>query len=78
MPLGEFAVARVLTALCLALSQAVVLLAVGHFAFGVQIAGNLLSVIPLVIVGALCFIAIGSWSARSRRPRTRPPRWPTS
>jgi ABC-2 type transport system permease protein len=59
MPLGEFAAARVLVALCLALAQAVVLLAVGHFAFGVTIAGNLLSLIPLVAVGALCFIAIG-------------------
>jgi ABC-2 type transport system permease protein len=59
MPLGEFAIARVLTALCLALSQAVVLLAVGHFAFGVAIAGNLLSLIPLVALGALCFVAIG-------------------
>jgi ABC-2 type transport system permease protein len=59
MPLGEFASARVLTALCLALAQTVVLLAVGHFAFGVTIAGNLLSLIPLVAVGALCFIAIG-------------------
>jgi ABC-2 type transport system permease protein len=59
MPLGEFATARVLMALCLALAQAVVLLAVGHFAFGVTIAGNLLSLIPLIILGALCFIAIG-------------------
>ena len=59
MPLGEFAAARVLMALCLALAQAVVLLAVGHFAFGVTIAGNLLSLIPLVALGALCFIAIG-------------------
>jgi ABC-2 type transport system permease protein len=59
MPLGEFAVARVLTALCLALSQAVVLLAVGRLAFGVSIAGNLLSLVPLVVLGALCFIAIG-------------------
>jgi ABC-2 type transport system permease protein len=59
MPLGEFAAARVLMALCLALTQAVVLLAVGHFAFGVTFAGNLLSLIPLVVLGALCFIAIG-------------------
>ena len=59
MPLGEFAAARVLMALCLALAQAVVLLAVGHFAFGVTIAGNLLSLVPLVVLGALCFISIG-------------------
>ncbi|MDX6567952.1 MAG: type transport system permease protein [Gaiellales bacterium] len=59
MPLGEFAAARVLMALCLALAQAVVLLAVGHFAFGVTIAGNLLSLLPLIVLGALCFIAIG-------------------
>ena len=59
MPLWEFATARVLMALSLALAQAAVLLAVGHFVFGVSIAGNLLSVIPLVLLGALCFIAIG-------------------
>jgi ABC-2 type transport system permease protein len=59
MPLGEFAVARVLTAMCLALSQAVVLLAVGRFAFGVAISGNLLSLVPLVALGTLCFVAIG-------------------
>jgi ABC-2 type transport system permease protein len=59
MPLGEFAAARVLMALCLALAQAVVLLAVGHVVFGVTISGNLLSLIPLVVLGALCFIAIG-------------------
>jgi ABC-2 type transport system permease protein len=59
MPLREFAAARVLTALTLALTQAVVLLAVGHFAFGVTIAGNLLALLPLIVVGALCFIAIG-------------------
>lgn len=62
MPLGEFAAARVLMALCLALAQAVVLLLVGHFAFGVTIASNLLSLlslVPLVLLGAFCFIAIG-------------------
>ena len=59
MPLGEFAAARVLTALTLAVAQAIVLLAVGHFAFGVTIAGNLLSLLPLILLGALCFIAIG-------------------
>ncbi len=35
------------------------LLAVGRFAFGVTIAGNLLSLVPLIVLGALCFIAIG-------------------
>ncbi|MEO9174346.1 MAG: ABC transporter permease [Gaiellales bacterium] len=59
MPLGEFASARVLTALTLALVQAIVLLAVGRFAFGVTIVGNLFALLPLVILGALCFIAIG-------------------
>ncbi len=59
MPLGEFATARVLMALCLALAQTVVLLAVGHFAFGVTFAGNLLALLPLVVLGALCFISIG-------------------
>jgi ABC-2 type transport system permease protein len=59
MPLGEFATARVLTALCLSLAQTVVLLAVGRFAFGVTISGNLVTLLPLVILGGLCFISIG-------------------
>lgn len=59
MPLAEFATARVLMALFLALAQAVVLLAVGRFAFGVTISGNLLALIPLIVLGALCFISIG-------------------
>jgi ABC-2 type transport system permease protein len=59
MPLGEFAAARVATALLLALTQAIVLLAVGRFAFGVDIAGNLFSLLPLIVLGTLCFIAIG-------------------
>jgi ABC-2 type transport system permease protein len=56
---GEFATARVLAALTLSLSQAIVLLAVGRLAFGVTIVGNLLSLVPLVLLGALCFITIG-------------------
>jgi ABC-2 type transport system permease protein len=59
LPVGEFAIARVAVALALSVSQAVILLLVGKLAFGVQIAGNVLSLIPLVLLGSLCFITIG-------------------
>jgi ABC-2 type transport system permease protein len=59
LPVGEFAIARVTVALVLSLTQAVILLLVGKLAFGVDIAGNVLSMVPLVLLGSLCFIAIG-------------------
>lgn len=59
LPLGEFAFARVLTHLALALAQAVILLAVGRIFFGVHLGIDAAALIPLVAMGALCFIAIG-------------------
>jgi ABC-2 type transport system permease protein len=59
LPLGEFAAARVLTHLALAILQAVILLAVGRAFFGVHLGLDVAALLPLVAFGALCFIAIG-------------------
>jgi len=59
LPLGEFAFARVLTHLALALAQAAILLAIGRAFFGVHLGLDVVALIPLVAMGALCFIAIG-------------------
>ena len=71
--------ARVLMQLCLALVQAVVLLAVGHFAFGVAFVGQPALAGPARRRSARSASSRSAcWSAPSRRPRTRRPRWPTS
>ena len=59
LPLREFAAGRVLFPLMIALVQAVILLTVGRVLFGVHLVGNLLALMPLVLLGALCFIALG-------------------
>lgn len=59
LPIAEFSLARVLSHLLLAVAQAVILLAVGWAFFGVHLGVNLGALVPLVIAGALCFIAIG-------------------
>jgi ABC-2 type transport system permease protein len=59
LPLWEFSAARVLTQLGLALGQTAVLLLAGRVLFDVHIVGNIASLLPLVILGALCFIMIG-------------------
>jgi ABC-2 type transport system permease protein len=59
LPIAEFSFARVLSHLLLAVAQAVILLTVGWAFFGVHLGINLAALAPLVIAGALCFIAIG-------------------
>lgn len=59
LPLVEFATARVIFHLMIALLQAVILLTVGRVLFGVHLAGNVLSLVPLILVGAAAFIALG-------------------
>jgi ABC-2 type transport system permease protein len=59
LPLAEFGTARLLSSLLLALTQTALLLAVGRLAFGVHLGVNLLALLPLVTVGALCFLSIG-------------------
>jgi ABC-2 type transport system permease protein len=59
LPLAEFGSARLLTHLVLALVQTAILLAVGRVAFGVHLGLDVAALLPLVILGALCFISIG-------------------
>jgi ABC-2 type transport system permease protein len=59
LPLTEFGFARLLTHLLVAMGQTAVLLLVGRLFFGVHLGIDLAALIPLVIAGALCFIAMG-------------------
>ncbi|HSP74319.1 MAG TPA: ABC transporter permease [Gaiellaceae bacterium] len=59
LPLGEFAAARIVAMLLLALAQTVVLLAVGRIAFGIHLGIDVAALVPLVVLGALCFITVG-------------------
>ena len=59
LPLYEFATARVIFHLMIAIVQAVILLAVGRVLFGVHLVGNVLALLPLVLLGSIAFIALG-------------------
>ena len=59
LPLQEFAAGRILFHLMIALIQTVILLTVGRLLFGVHLVGNPLALVPLVLLGSLCFIALG-------------------
>ncbi len=59
LPLAEFAAGRVIFHLMIALVQAVILLTVGRLLFGVHLVGNVLALVPLVLLGSVSFIALG-------------------
>jgi ABC-2 type transport system permease protein len=59
LPLVEFATGRVVFHLLISLVQAVILLTVGRLLFGVHLVGNVLALLPLVLVGGISFIALG-------------------
>jgi ABC-2 type transport system permease protein len=59
LPLAEFAAARVIFHLLISLVQAVILLTVGRLLFGVHLIGNVLSLVPLILIGGISFIALG-------------------
>jgi ABC-2 type transport system permease protein len=59
LPLVEFATGRVIFHLLISLVQAVILLTVGRLLFGVHLVGNVLALLPLVLVGGISFIALG-------------------
>jgi ABC-2 type transport system permease protein len=59
LPLVEFATARVIFHLLISLVQAVILLTVGRLLFGVHLIGNVLSLVPLILIGGISFIALG-------------------
>jgi ABC-2 type transport system permease protein len=59
LPLVEFAAGRVIFHLMIALVQSVILLTVGRLLFGVHLVGNVLALVPLILVGGVAFIALG-------------------
>ena len=59
LPLAEFATGRVIFHLMISLVQAVILLTVGRVLFGVHLVGNVLALVPLILVGGVSFIALG-------------------
>ena len=59
LPLLEFATARAIFHLLIALVQAVILLTVGRILFGVHLVGNVMALVPLILIGGLSFIALG-------------------
>jgi ABC-2 type transport system permease protein len=59
LPLVEFATARILFHLMIALVQAVILLTIGRVLFGVHLVGNVVALIPLILLGGVAFIALG-------------------
>ena len=59
LPLVEFATARIVFHLMIALVQAVILLTIGRLLFGVHLVGNVLTLIPLILLGGVAFIALG-------------------
>jgi ABC-2 type transport system permease protein len=59
LPLTEFAIGRVASHLALALTQTAVLLTVGVVGFGVNLNAYFIALVPLVVLGALAFIALG-------------------
>jgi ABC-2 type transport system permease protein len=59
LPLIEFAGGRVIFHLMISLVQAVILLTVGRLLFGVHLVGNVLALVPLILVGGVSFIALG-------------------
>jgi ABC-2 type transport system permease protein len=59
LPLVEFAAGRVTFHLIISLVQAVILLTVGRVLFGVHLVGNVLALVPLILLGGAAFIALG-------------------
>ena len=59
LPLVEFATARVVFHLIIALVQAVILLTIGRVLFGVHLVGNIFTLVPLILLGGVAFIALG-------------------
>ena len=59
LPLVEFATARIIFHLMIALVQAAILLTIGRVLFGVHLVGNVVALIPLILLGGVAFIALG-------------------
>ena len=59
LPIWKFFAAEVTAQLLLAIVQAAVILAVGVFLFGAQINGNILHMLPAIILGSAVFLNLG-------------------
>ena len=59
LSIWKFFAAEVAAQLALAVVQAVVILAVGVAVFGARIEGNLLNMLPVIVLGSLVFLNIG-------------------
>jgi ABC-2 type transport system permease protein len=58
-PLWQFITARLASQLVIAVVQAAILMLIGRVVFDLRISGNLLSVLVMVTLGALAFLALG-------------------
>lgn len=58
-PLTSFVAARIVSQLLIAVVQAVILVAVGILAVGLEINGNLLYALIIVVIGSLAFLSLG-------------------
>ncbi|MCH7621153.1 MAG: ABC transporter permease [Chloroflexi bacterium] len=59
LPIWKYFAAEIISYLMLAVIQAAIILAVGVFAFGAHVPGNLLWLLVLVILGSIVFLNIG-------------------
>lgn len=58
-PLTSFIIARVLTQLIVAVAQAVILVGMAMLMFGLNLRGNILLILLVIVLGALAFLSIG-------------------
>ncbi len=58
-PISSFILARVMSQLIVAVAQSLILVGLAKLVFGLEIRGNLLLVLLVILVGALAFLAIG-------------------
>ena len=58
-PLASFILARVMSQLIVAVAQSVILVGLAKLLFGLEVRGNLLLVLLVILMGALAFLAIG-------------------
>jgi len=56
---SDFLLALMSSRLFFLVPEMVLIIAVGHYAFGLEVQGNLVAVAALILVGAICFAGIG-------------------
>jgi len=59
MPLSQFIGAGIVNQLLVTIVQAILLIAVGRFVFGVEVVGSMPALLVVVLIGAVCFTTIG-------------------